>query len=143
LHYLNSDLQKSGRKILMTTEIAAHIFTILVAIVITFQIALAAGVPWGHLTWGGRFPGQLPKPMRGVAIFSAVLLALFALVVEVRAGVLFPEWQTLSQILVWVVVGYCALAVVLHVITPSRWERVIWLPVVLGCLVCSFVVAMS
>jgi hypothetical protein len=127
----------------MAIELAAHVFTFLVIIVVAFQIALAAGVPWGHLTWGGRFPGQLPKRMRGVAIFSAVLLAVFAVVVEMRAGVLFPEWQRLSQILIWVVVAYCALGTVANAITPSRWERIIWLPVVLGCLVCSFVVAVN
>jgi hypothetical protein len=127
----------------MSIEVVAHFFTTLTAIVIVFQIALAASVPWGHLTWGGRFPGQLPVPMRGVAIFSAVLLAAFALIVETRAGVLFPAWQEFSRILIWVVAAYCALGVVANAVTPSRWERVIWLPVVLGCLVCSIVVAIS
>jgi hypothetical protein len=128
---------------MMPIEFAAHVFTFLVALVVAFQIALAAGAPWGHLTWGGRFPGRLPKRMRGVAIFSAVLLIGFAVVVEVRAGVLLPEWQELSRILIWVVVAYCALGTVANAITPSRWERIIWLPVVLGCLACSFLVAIS
>lgn len=126
----------------MSVEIAAYAFTVLVGIVIVFQLALAAGVSWGHLTWGGRFPGKLPNRMRGVAIFSAVLLAIFAFIVQVRAGVLLPEWQGLSQLLIWVVVAYSALGVVANAITPSRWERVIWLPVVLGMLVCSALVAM-
>ncbi len=126
---------------MMVIAFAAHLFTILVMIVIAFQIALAMGAPWGHLTWGGRFPGQLPSRMRRIAIFSAVLLAVFALVVEARAGVLFPEWRGLSNILIWVVVGYCALGAVMNAITPSKWERIVWLPVVLGMLVCSLVVA--
>jgi hypothetical protein len=121
----------------------AHIFSGLVAVVIVFQIALAAGAPWGHLTWGGKFPGQLPIKMRSVAIFSAVLLATFALIVMTRAGLILPQWQAASTILVWIVVGYCALGVITNAITPSYWERILWLPVVLMMLVCSFVVAMN
>lgn len=127
----------------MNIEVLAHIFTGLVAIVIAFQIALAAGVPWGHLTWGGKFPGRLPVRMRGVAIFSAVLLLAFALIIETRAGVLLDEWQELSRILIWIVVAYCALGVVMNAITPSRWERILWLPVVLVTLICSLIVALS
>ncbi len=127
----------------MTIEFAAHIFTFLVVIVVAFQMALAAGLPWGHLTWGGRFPGQLPGRMRGAAIFSAVLLVVFAVIVQARAGVILPQWQGLSKVLIWFVVAYCALGVVMNGVTPSKWERIVWLPVVLAMLVCSFIVAMS
>jgi hypothetical protein len=127
----------------MTSEIAAHVFTLLVVIVIGFQLALAAGKPWGHLTWGGRFPGRLPDRMRGVAVFSAILLAAFATIIEIRAGTFLLEWQAISRALAWVVVAYCALGVVANAITPSRWERVLWLPVVIGLLACSLVVATS
>jgi hypothetical protein len=125
------------------TDFAAHCFTVLVSIVIAFQLALAAGVPWGHLTWGGKFPGKLPQRMRGVAIFSAILLIAFAVIVETRASVILHQWQGLSQILIWIVVAYCALGTVMNVITPSKWERTIWLPVVLLALVCSLIVALG
>jgi hypothetical protein len=127
----------------MKSEVMAHMFSGLVFVVILFQLALATGAPWGHLTWGGKFPGQLPARMRGVAIFSAVLLGVFALVVEIRAGVLLNNWQEVSKILIWIVVTYCALGSVMNAVTPSRWERILWLPVVLGLLVCSFIVAIS
>lgn len=127
----------------MTTQLAAHIFSALTAIVIAFQIALAAGLPWGHLTWGGKFPGRLPAQMRGVAIFSAVLLALFALMIETRAGVLLSQWQPIARVLTWLVVAYCALGVIANAATSSRWERMIWLPVVFVMLVCSLIVALS
>jgi hypothetical protein len=126
----------------MKVRFAAHLFTVLTSIIIVFQIALVLGAPWGHLTWGGRFPGQLPMSMRGVAIFSAVLLMAFAVIVETRAGVWLLNWQRLSQKLIWVVVAYCTLGVVANAITPSPWERIIWLPVVVVLLVCSLVVAM-
>ena len=127
----------------MKTRFAAHLFTLLAAIVIAFQIALAMGMPWGHLTWGGKYPGQLPEAMRAVAIFSVALLTVFALIIETRTGVLFPVWKSKSRVLVCLVVAYCALGVVMNAITPSFWERMIWLPVVLAMLVCSFVVAVE
>ena len=125
----------------MTAELSAHVFTGFTLIAIAFQIALAAGMPWGHLTWGGRFPGQLPARMRRVAIFSAVLLTIFTMVVESRAGVLLPQLQPLSKILIWVVVAYSALGVVANAATPSHRERILWLPVVVILLICSLVVA--
>lgn len=127
----------------MSTEFIAHSFTGLVMVVIAFQLALAAGVPKAHLTWGGKFSGKLPERMRGVAIFSAVLLAAFAVIVQTRAGVILHQWQGLSKILIWVVVAYCALGVVMNALTPSKWERIIWLPIVLGALICSFMVALG
>lgn len=79
--------------------------------------------------------------MRAVAIFSGVLLTGFALIVETRAGLLFPQFYEPSKILIWVVVAYCALGAAMNAITPSKWERIVWLPVVLGMLVCSLIVA--
>ena len=43
---------------------------------------------------------------------------------------------------VWVVVAFCVLEVALHVITPSYWERILWLPCVSVMLVASSYVAM-
>ncbi|MDP1861824.1 MAG: hypothetical protein Q8K82_24375 [Gemmatimonadaceae bacterium] len=79
--------------------------------------------------------------MRLVAIFSALLLSTFALIVTVRAGLFLPEWGAASRTLIWGVVIYCALGVLANAATPSRWERRIWLPVVLLMLVTSVVVA--
>jgi cell division protein FtsW (lipid II flippase) len=121
--------------------IAAILFSVLAAATACFHLALALGAPWGTLTWGGRFPGRLPAAMRAVAVVSAGLLLAFGVVVSSRAGVALAEWQVLSRKLVWIVVTYCALGVVANTITPSRWERVLWLPVVLAMLVCSVVVA--
>jgi hypothetical protein len=81
--------------------------------------------------------------MRGVAIFSAALILGFGLVVAVRAGFLLPQWQPISTYLVWGIVAYFVLGVVAHLFTPSRWERIIWLPVIVVMLVSSMIVALS
>ncbi len=127
----------------MTPKTAAILFAALATVVAAFQAALALGAPWGKLTWGGKHPGRLPASMRAAAVFSMALLLTFALIVAVRAGVLLPGWQGASNYLVWGVVGYCGLGVVANAITPSRWERILWLPVVAAMLACSLLVATS
>jgi hypothetical protein len=127
----------------MRTELAAHVFTALAVLGAGFQVCLAVGMPWGQLSGGGRFVGRLPGYMRGVAVISMALLLALAVIVSVRAGVLWPSWQPLSRVLIWGVVAYCGLGVVANALTPSRWERTLWLPVVSAMLACSIVVATS
>jgi hypothetical protein len=124
-------------------DLAAFVFCALAVFAAGFQIALAIGMPWGALTWGGRFPGRLPGPMRCVAAVSAVFLLTCALVVAVRAGMLLFEWQPFSRTGIWFVVGYSAIGAVANAVTPNRKERLLWLPVVLVMLACSLAVATS
>jgi len=114
---------------------------VLVGAAILFQLALASGVPWGKLAWGGKFPGQLPVHMRVASVASALLLLGFGMVVAARAGIALSHWQPVSQVLVWVVVAYSALGVIANAVTPSAWERIIWLPVTTLLLASSIVVA--
>jgi hypothetical protein len=123
--------------------VGAFIFSALAFIVAIFQIGLAAGMPWGQLTWGGRFPGRLPAGMRIVAAVSALLMLAFALVVAVRAGLFMPEWRPISERLAWIVLAYCAAGVVANTLTPSRWERIVWLPVVTAMFLCALATAGS
>ena len=125
----------------MSPAIAAYVFAVLTGAAILFQLALAAGMPWGKLAWGGKFPGQLHAYMRAASVASALLLLGFGMVVSARAGIALAHWQPVSRLLVWVVVAYCALGVIANSLTPSAWERAIWLPTTILLLACSIVVA--
>lgn len=127
----------------MTTSLIAHIFTFLMMITVTFQLALVAGMPWGELTLGGKYPGVIPKNKRWIPLFSIILLLVGGLIVETRAGNLFTEWVKISEIAVWVVVSYCGLGVLANAATPSKWEYIIWLPVVTAAFISSLLVALS
>lgn len=127
----------------MTVIIVAHIFTLLSLFVVSFQLALIIGKPWGHLTLGGKYPGIIPPQKRWIPFLSILILLFFSLIVEVRAGVIFPEWHAASYTAIWFVVGYCILGVLANTFTPSKWERIIWLPTILAAFVCSIIVAMS
>ena len=121
----------------------AIIFAVLALVVICFQVVLLLGAPWGRLTWGGKYPGRLPRFMRIVAGVSALLLAGFALTVLVRAGVLVPSLLPASRVAIWIVVGYSVVGIVANATTKSRWERILWLPTTVGMLVCSLIVALG
>lgn len=125
----------------MNSAAAARLFAGLVAAAVLFQVGLAAGAPWGELAWGGAFPGALPARMRAASLASAAVLSLLALIVLVRAGVVLPGWRAASRKLVWGVVAYCALGVVANALTPSAWERLVWLPVTILLLWTSVAVA--
>ena len=112
-----------------SARFAALIFAGLTAVVCAFQLALAAGAPWGEYAMGGAFPGVMPTPMRIAAVVQVALLAAVALVVLSRAGLMLPAWASAARWLVWVVVALLGVSVVLNLITPSPMERLIWAPV--------------
>ena len=127
----------------MMQTIAAYVFAALASIVFCFQAALVLGAAWGHLTLGGRYSGRLPDRMRGVAAFSALLIALFAAIVLSRAGLVLPGWKSVARIGIWFVVGYGALGILMNAMSKSRWERILWIPVTALMLVSSLIVAIG
>ncbi|HEX5807165.1 MAG TPA: hypothetical protein VFY25_00755 [Anaerolineales bacterium] len=124
-------------------RVAAILYAIVMVGVVAFQIALAAGAPWGAYAMGGAAPGQLPPAMRVGAIVQAVLLAGMAAVILARAGLILPGWSQVSHWLVWIVVALTALSLVLNLITPSAGERAIWAPTLSLLLISSLIVAFS
>ncbi|WP_154853518.1 hypothetical protein [Cyclobacterium xiamenense] len=117
------------------------LFTALTGIVILFQLGLAASMPWGAASMGGKYPGKYPPKMRLVAIVNAVILGGMLVIAWVRAGRVFPELQSISSVGIWVMVVFFALGTVMNAITPSKIER-IWVPVVLLQLISSLVLAL-
>jgi hypothetical protein len=128
---------------MMLKRIAALFYAIISLAVIAFQIALAAGAPWGAFAMGGAFPGQFPPALRIAALIQAVLLLAMAAVVLARAGVILPGWSRVSRWLIWFVVAFAALSLVLNLITPSTGERAIWAPVAFLLLISSSLVAFT
>lgn len=121
----------------------AQIFAVLTGIIVLFQLALAAGAPWGTLAMGGRYPGRFPSRLRIAAVIQALVLILLAGIVYSRAGILLPTWYGFSQTAIWLVVGINALSSFMNLITPSKWERILWAPVAITLLVCSLIIALS
>ena len=89
-------------------RVAAIIYVIISLGVVAFQLALAAGAPWGAYAMGGAFPGQFPPALRIAAIIQAVLLVGMAAVILARAGLILPGWSRVSRRLIWFVVAFAA-----------------------------------
>jgi hypothetical protein len=121
----------------------AKIYTFFSLLVVAFQLALAAGAPWGKVSMGGKFPGVYPSRMRIAAIVMAVFFLLLTTIVCIRAAWLETSLFELSRIAIWVVVAINGLGLLMNLITPSKWERIIWSPVCLVLLYCSTVVGLS
>jgi hypothetical protein len=124
-------------------RVAAIIYAIVTLGVVAFEIALAAGAPWGAYAMGGASPGQFPRALRIAAVIQALLLAGMAAVILARAGLVLPGWSRVSHWLVWIVVALTAISLVLNLITPSARERAIWAPTLLLLLISSLIVAFS
>ncbi|WP_405131695.1 hypothetical protein MHB43_08200 [Paenibacillus sp. FSL H8-0317] len=122
---------------------SAIVFTVLIMIVILFQIALAAGLPWGEYAMGGKFPGKYPISMRFACIVQIAILAFMGIIVLSKSGLLLPGWSSFSDIAIWFIVGYLVLGTILNLITRSVWERRIWAPVTLLMLITSIIIAIS
>jgi hypothetical protein len=101
-----------------------------------FNLLLAAGAPWGHLTQGGFDTGRLPPRKRGLAAGSAVLVALMALAILAQAGQ-GPGWPRWTG---WAATFASALTLMANALTPSRAERRLWVPVAALALACALIV---
>ena len=129
-------------KMMSTKRVSALLYATVTGVVVAFQIALAAGAPWGEYAMGGAFPGQFPPGLRIAALVQAALLIGMAGIVLARAG-LFTAWSRSPQWLIWIVVGFSALSFVLNLITPSAGERAIWAPIAFLLLISSTLVAFT
>jgi phosphoglycerol transferase MdoB-like AlkP superfamily enzyme len=125
----------------MSVTLSAQIFTVLTGIVIIFQACLAAGMPWGAASMGGKYPGVYPPKMRIVALVNIVVLMFLAIIVLSKAGLLFPQLLPFSKIAIWFVVVFLLLGSVMNSITPSKIER-IWAPVAFIQFITSLIVAL-
>ncbi|WP_338542484.1 hypothetical protein [Paenibacillus tundrae] len=119
------------------------IFAMLIVVVILFQAALAAGVPWGEYAMGGKFPGQYPLFMRFICLFQIAILALIGVIVLSKSGSLMPAWSAFADTAIWFIIAYLVLGTIMNLMTPSVWERRIWTPVTLLLLITSLVIALS
>ena len=121
---------------------AALLFAVTTTAAVLFQLALAAGAPWGAYAMGGSHPGRFPTPLRLAAVLQGALLAAMAGIVLARANLAFPGWTPSSLWMIWVVVAVSTLSFGLNILTPTATERRIWVPVAGLLVVTSIIVAL-
>ncbi|WP_432519545.1 hypothetical protein [Kineococcus sp. SYSU DK006] len=98
--------------------------TALTGVVAAFQLALAAGAPWGGAAWGGANLGVLPPGLRAASATSAVVHGLLA---ATTATPLVPA-RARRRVLA-LASGTMVVGTLLNLASPSPVERVLWTPV--------------
>ena len=126
-----------------TAQTAAIVYALVTLGVVGFQLALAAGAPWGAYAMGGAFPGRFPPRLRVAAVVQAVVLALLAVLVLAKAGLVLPEVGVVAPWAAWPAVASSAVSTVLNAITRSVAERRTWFPVAVITLATSLAVALA
>ena len=114
----------------------------LLAILAVFQIALAAGAPFGHLAWGGQ-NRILPARQRVGSVVSVVIYAAIAVIALGRAGQTDLVLAAISQVGMWIVLGFFVLSIVGNAVSRSRFERSVMVPMSAALAVLSLLVAVS
>lgn len=122
---------------------AAILFTVLMAGLIVFQLALIVGAPLGHFAWGGQ-DRVLPVQKRLGSAISIGLYLVFAVLVLQRAGLatVLP-WPGAVFVATWVLAGYFALGIVLNAVSRSRPERLTMAPLSAVLTALTVIVALS
>lgn len=103
----------------------------------TFQVALAAGLPWGAAAWGGTHQGVLPPGLRVASAVSAMAWGAGGFAVG-RIG---PSATPRQRKGLWVLAGIGTVATVMNLASPSPLERAIWVPVSAAMAVLATIVA--
>jgi hypothetical protein len=91
--------------------------------VAAFQVALAAGAPWGRASYGGAHSGVLPRRLRGVSAGAALLYSGLSVAVAHRHTPVKVRRHVLAGITTLMGVG-----AIMNGISPSWPERAIWTP---------------
>ncbi len=127
----------------MNSQHLAHLHSLCIFILIAFHICLILGKPWGHLTMAGKFRGELPAKMKMFSGLSILILFSVSLMVEIGSGNIVFGSQNLRQKLLISAIGFNIIQTILHIITPSKWERILWLPIISIMLICSLMIFFS
>ena len=98
--------------------------TALLAGVGAFEVALAAGVPWGSAAWGGAHPGVLPTNLRAASGVAAVVYGGLAFLAGSDVLGATARRRVLGSASAIMVVG-----TLLNLASPSMVEKVLMTPV--------------
>ncbi len=129
--------------IVNTAELAAIIAAIILALLICFQLMLAAGLPLGRAAWGGQYR-VLPTKLRWGSLAAVVILGIATWIVLARACLVAPgDEPTAIRIIAWVFAGQQVLNTLMNIASKSSTERYVMTPTSVLLVTCFVIVALS
>ena len=90
----------------------------LLGVLSAFQAGLAAGAPWGRVSYGGKYDARLPERLRTVSAAASLVYAAGAVALAARRT---PPG--LKRALYIACTGVGAVGTVLNAMSPSRPEK--------------------
>lgn len=129
-------------------QLAAVLASVLVAGVALFQVALAAGAPYGEAVFGGKAPteaGVLTGTFRALAVAQALVLVLLAGILLARADVVTTTLVSAGTLrwLTWVVFGFLVLNTAANLTAPHPIERWVMGPTTLVLSALTLIIALD
>ena len=122
---------------------AGVIATLILLVVIVFQVLLAAGLPLGRAAWGGQYR-VLPPRLRWGSVAAALVLGAAAWVILARANQVAPSAEPVAvQVATWVFGGVFLLNTLGKVVSKSPLERSVMAPATLLLAACFLYVALA
>ena len=120
----------------------ALVLTVILTLLVVFQITLALGAPLGRFAWGGQHR-VLPVRLRIGSVVSILIYALIAVLAwdRVRAIDVFPD--VVAQVGMWVVFAYFVLGILMNALSRSKPERFTMVPVTIVLAVLLFLIAVG
>ncbi|MGX1791646.1 hypothetical protein ACWIDW_01670 [Microbacterium sp. NPDC055312] len=115
---------------------------VILALVAAFQIALAAGAPWGRFAWGGSHD-VLPAKLRIGSAAAVMIYAVIAVIAVARVGAAPLLPQGVAAVAMWVVFGYFTLGILMNAASRSKPERLVMVPTTIALAVLSLLIALG
>lgn len=115
---------------------------VILGLLATLQISLAAGAPLGHLAWGGQHR-TLPNRQRVGSVLSVGIYGLIALIVLDRSGQIDLFTEQVSRIGIWISFAFFALSIVGNALSRSFPERAVMVPTAAVLAALALLVALS
>ncbi len=124
-------------------ELSALVATLILGLLVIFQVALICGAPIGRFAWGGAHK-VLPKKLRVASASSLILYAVFAVTALSKAGVvsLIPDSMALD-VITWIFAAYFVLGIIMNAMSRSIPERSLMTPVAALLAVCFIIIAIA
>jgi hypothetical protein len=128
----------------ISAQLAAALATVGLLVLICFQVALAAGAPWGRAAWGGKHHGRLPRNLRIGSAVAVVIWAVVVLVILDRAGMpIINLPDEISYWATWLLVPVLVLGAIMNFASDSPYERFGWGPLAAAIALLVLVVALA
>ena len=122
--------------------VAVSVATLILLALSAFQIALAAGAPFGRFAWGGEYR-VLPAMQRIASVVSVPIYALAASFPLQKAGLVSIWPAGFIEPGIWTIACTLAVSIGLNAMSRSGPERMVMTPVAAVLAVLFFIVSLS